>query len=232
MKLSALIITKDERNFFLKDCIESALGICDEVIIVDGGSNDTYFISEHFPQNNVKVIFKKWSCPESYTNQRNYGLQFCKGDYVLNLDADEILGDEKYLIKQFISDNPDVDCFDIQGVHFIYNLKMIDATLDKHVWLNRIFKNADFIRYPPNRMHGLAIGWKSKKLIPGVHIFHLGYVKHLIKKMISIEETNSERREMHPVEYLRWYRKTMLSGNYPVREFDLKYPNKLKEWLS
>ncbi|MEI6491009.1 MAG: glycosyltransferase family 2 protein [Verrucomicrobiota bacterium] len=61
-----------------------------EVVIVDSGSTDgTQEITSKFP--NVRVLSRAF---DSFANQRNYGLQNCRTDWVLSLDADYVLSRE------------------------------------------------------------------------------------------------------------------------------------------
>jgi len=238
MKLSVCILTQNEKDFFLKDCIEEALKIGDEIIVVDGGSKDAEYIADEFNLNKkIKVFTRKWYDSYQYTDQRNFAMEQAMGDYILNLDADEILGDYKYMIKQEIKRRPHIDCWDLEGVHFIYHLGLIDATEEHHIWLHRIVKNNGKIKFPPMTMHGLPIGGKTSAMIPGIQIYHLGYVRQL-KNIVNKYKRNMKKLEMHTPQYLKWYKDSHLFGTYPTEPFlnprkifpyDRKYPEKLKE---
>ncbi len=81
-KISVVVITKnEERN--LDDCLRS-VSFADEIIIVDAGSTDnTVKIAKKFTK---KVFTRKW---DNFANQKNYGIDRAKNDWVLSLDADE-----------------------------------------------------------------------------------------------------------------------------------------------
>lgn len=81
-KISAIIITKNEEDR-IADCMDS-VSFCDEIIIVDGGSEDrTVEIAKRM---GAKVfIFKT----EDFSKLRNYGRDMAKGEWVLYIDADE-----------------------------------------------------------------------------------------------------------------------------------------------
>ncbi|RKR12283.1 glycosyltransferase involved in cell wall biosynthesis [Maribacter vaceletii] len=84
-KLSALIITYNEIGYIQK-CIES-VSFADEIIVVDSYSTDgTYeFLVEH-PK--VKVIQHPFS---NFTSQKAFTLKQATNDWVLFLDADEVV---------------------------------------------------------------------------------------------------------------------------------------------
>lgn len=95
MSISGLVITYNEEKHIGK-CIDALFRICDEVIVVDSLSTDrTVKIAE---EKGAKVISQSFLGDGP---QRIYGLSYCKNDWILNLDADEILADdaEKFILS-------------------------------------------------------------------------------------------------------------------------------------
>jgi len=86
--LSAVIITyNEEKN--IGRCIESLLGIADEIVVVDSYSADrTKEICERYP---VRFIHHSF---ENYIVQKNYANNLAECDYILSIDADEELSEE------------------------------------------------------------------------------------------------------------------------------------------
>jgi glycosyltransferase involved in cell wall biosynthesis len=91
--ISAVIITFNEaRN--IKRCIESLLGIADDIVVVDSFSTDkTKEICESLGVRFVEHVF------EGHIEQKNWAITQAKYPHILSLDADEAL-DEK--LKQHI----------------------------------------------------------------------------------------------------------------------------------
>ncbi len=86
-KLSVFIITLNEERD-IRRCLESVKW-ADEIVVVDSNSRDrTVEIVKEFTD---KVISKGWM---GYGQQKRFALQNCTGDWVLNIDADEIVTDE------------------------------------------------------------------------------------------------------------------------------------------
>ena len=87
-KLSVSIITlNEEKN--IRRCLESVVGIADEIVVVDSFSKDkTEAICREF-----KVKFSTHPF-EGYIEQKNLALQRCTNTMILSLDADEALSDE------------------------------------------------------------------------------------------------------------------------------------------
>ncbi len=84
-KITVTIITLNEEEH-IKDCIESAWKVADEIIVVDSLSTDkTREIAKNL---GAKVI------EQSYLGdglQKDFGVQFAKNDWILHIDADERL---------------------------------------------------------------------------------------------------------------------------------------------
>ena len=86
--LSAIIITKNE-GLNIQRCLDSISWI-NEVIMVDGFSNDdTLNIANNF--NNVRVIQHDWI---GFAENKNIALSFTTNDWVLWIDADEVVSVE------------------------------------------------------------------------------------------------------------------------------------------
>lgn len=84
IKLSAAIATFNEEEN-IADCLNSIKDIVDEIIIVDGGSEDkTVEIAESF---NAKV-YKTTNPPIFHINKQK-SFDACRGEWILYLDADE-----------------------------------------------------------------------------------------------------------------------------------------------
>lgn len=81
--ISAIILTKnEERN--IEACLDS-VSWCDEKIIIDDHSTDkTVDLAK---KKGAKVFVR--SMYNNFSDQRNYGLEKAKGDWILFIDADE-----------------------------------------------------------------------------------------------------------------------------------------------
>jgi glycosyltransferase involved in cell wall biosynthesis len=86
--LSVVIITfNEERN--IGRCLDALGDIADDVVVVDSFSTDqTVNICERHHARVVQHVF------EGYVEQKNFGTAQARFDYVLQLDADEVLTDE------------------------------------------------------------------------------------------------------------------------------------------
>jgi len=82
--ISAVILVKNEAGV-LSRCLDS-LGFVDEIVVVDDGStDDTVAIAE---ARGAKVFRRQL---DRFDSQRNYGIQQATSDWILTIDADEVV---------------------------------------------------------------------------------------------------------------------------------------------
>lgn len=84
--ISLCMIVKNEEKY-LPQCLQSALGKVDEIIVVDTGSTDkTVEIARSF---GAQVYFFQWV--DDFSAARNESVRYATGDWVFWMDADERL---------------------------------------------------------------------------------------------------------------------------------------------
>jgi glycosyltransferase involved in cell wall biosynthesis len=87
VKISCVIITLNEEENIRRSL--TAVKWCDEIIVVDSGSTDkTLDICNEF---GCKVYHKDF---DGYGEQKRYAVSLAKNDWILNIDADEVVSDE------------------------------------------------------------------------------------------------------------------------------------------
>ena len=87
-KISVSIICLNEAGG-LGACLQQAARVADEIVVVDSGSTDkTLEIAE---AHGARIFSQDWL---GYGKQKNYALRQCSNEWVLSLDADEVLTDE------------------------------------------------------------------------------------------------------------------------------------------
>lgn len=88
MTLSVVIIAKDEERTIGK-VLDAVADIADEMILVDSGSSDRTM--EIAREKGANVLHQDWL---GYAAQKNFALDLAKGDWILSLDADEVVTPE------------------------------------------------------------------------------------------------------------------------------------------
>ncbi|PGC81597.1 glycosyltransferase family 2 protein [Bacillus toyonensis] len=124
--ISLCMIVKNEEDT-LERCLQSVIDIPDEIIIVDTGSTDQ-----------TKEIARKWTShvldftwQDDFSAARNYSFQHATKEYILWLDADDILllEDRKKLLSLKQSLNSQIEAFSmIYHVLFDENNNVIQST--------------------------------------------------------------------------------------------------------
>ena len=88
MKLSVAMIVKNEEAMLAR-CLESVKGV-DEIVICDTGSDDrTVEIAKQYTDK----VFTDFTWNDSFADARNHAKSKVTGDWVLSIDADEVLTD-------------------------------------------------------------------------------------------------------------------------------------------
>ena len=89
MQLSVAIATYNEEDN-IKNCLDSVSSWVKEIVIVDGGSDDkTLDIAQKY---NAKII--KTDNPPNFHINKQKAINACTGDWILQLDADEVVTKE------------------------------------------------------------------------------------------------------------------------------------------
>jgi glycosyltransferase involved in cell wall biosynthesis len=166
MAISGLVITYNEEKMIGK-CIDALFQVCDEVIIVDSMSSD----------KTVEIAKAKGAVviSQSYLGdgpQRSHGLQFCKNDWILNLDADEFLDEDALDFinkKKYLEGNSDAFSFRIKN--FLGN-KLIDFAGWYPDHKVRFFNKSS--AHPSDSIVHQKIIATNEKKVP-VHILHYGW---------------------------------------------------------
>ena len=85
LPISCFIIAKNEADRIART-IESVRGLVSEIIVIDSGSSDgTQVIAE---AAGARVMFNAWP---GFGQQKRFGEEQCCNDWLLNLDADEVV---------------------------------------------------------------------------------------------------------------------------------------------
>ena len=215
MFISLCMIVKDE-NENIKNCLDKAMELVDEAIVVDTGSTDgTLEILNNYNNNKIKIIKHKWN--NDFSDARNKSIEFAKGDYILILDADERIFCDREKLEEFLK-SKNALAYKIP-IYNIFENKEIQITAE----MIRLYKNQ-------NPMYEGAIheqitfnGEKNLGVVIDADIckiYHYGYSK------IVFSEKDKQKRNMdiilseinkNPKDSFNWYNKgvmEMIAGDY------------------
>ena len=103
--LSVVLITFNEGHHIAK-CLKAVQAVADEIVVIDSGStDDTIEVCKAY---GARVINLAWS---GYSAQKNFGNNQTSLDWILSIDADEVLNET--LIQSILKwkRNPQAACF-------------------------------------------------------------------------------------------------------------------------
>ncbi len=137
----SIIIPSYNQQDFLCDAIDSALAQpVSEVIVIDDGSTDNSLdIAKGYEKHGVRVITQ---VNKGLASARNTGIMNAKGDWILPLDADDILldGCVERIIETISKEDPDVisPSFREFGVRNTNIILMDNPTIEDFMSGNRV----------------------------------------------------------------------------------------------
>lgn len=86
--ITAVIITYNAADT-IKPCLEALVKVCDEILVLDSFSDDGTV--EICKEIGVRILPQEWL---GYAQTKNLGNSLAKHDWILSIDADEVLSDE------------------------------------------------------------------------------------------------------------------------------------------
>ncbi|MEC0239709.1 glycosyltransferase [Paenibacillus dokdonensis] len=124
MKLSLIVPVLNEETF-IPLYLESAASYADEIVIVDGGSTDrTVQIIEAYQRHFPIRLYRMNQTGLPYTDDwnesrvRNFLIDQAVGDWIMNLDIDELMDDRFRDVLPEIMNRTEVDIFQFPFVNF------------------------------------------------------------------------------------------------------------------
>lgn len=143
MTISLCMIVKNEAAN-LPQCLNSVAGLVDEIIVVDTGSTDD--TRKMAADRQAEVLSIDW--PEDFSVARNVSLSQATGDWVLVLDADEVLdaGVGRQLKRLDRGDPPwEVDPADLIAINLLR--QEIGAAQAPYTLITRFFRRLPEIQF-------------------------------------------------------------------------------------
>jgi tetratricopeptide (TPR) repeat protein len=204
MRLSLCMIVRDEQEM-LPRCLASVSGTVDEIVIVDTGSTDaTVEIARSF---GARVLFHEWT--GSFARARNVSFDAAKGDWLLYLDADEVLVREDAPLLRSLTGRTWREAFYLSETNYTGDLE--EGTAVTHNAL-RVFRNRPEYRFD-GRLHEQIAhclpGYLPERVeSSNVRIEHYGYLGAVRdsreKSRRNIELLRLQQRESPPTPFLHY----------------------------
>ena len=180
MKISYSILTHNEDKSLLKllEFLVQHKDEEDEIVILDDYSDNPKTIEILDVMTSMhEMTFEQRHLLKDYAGQKNYLKNMCTGDYIFNLDADEL--PHKSLIKNIksiLESNPTIDLYWVPRVNTVEGLTPEHVSKWRWVvnldgWVNwpdyqgRIWRNRPNILWK-NKVHEVLTGYKEHTYLP------------------------------------------------------------------
>ena len=185
MKISYSILTHNETDSLLEllEFLVKHKDEEDEIVILDDYSDNekTKEILDSMCSIH-EIKFEQRHLLKDYAGQKNTLTRMCSGDYIINIDADEL--PNKWLmenIKSILASNPTID------LYWVPRVNTVDGLTQEHInkwgwnvnekgWVNwpdyqgRIWRNRPNIMWK-NKVHEVLIGYKEHTFLPAEEEF-------------------------------------------------------------
>ena len=196
MKVSYAILTHNEDKELKKllDFLIKYKDEEDEIVILDDYSDNKktielldFYVSAH------DIVYEQRHLLKDFANQKNYLSRMCKGEYIINIDADEIPHKQLMInLKTILESNPTID------LYYVPRVNTVEGLTDEHKlawhwsvdewgrvnwpdWQGRIWRNRPNIRWE-KPVHETLVGYKEYTHLPAQEEFALFHPKDIRKQ--------------------------------------------------
>ena len=224
--LSACIIVKNEADRIAK-CIEAVSRVVDEIVVVDSGSNDD--TCEIAKSLGARLFFRAW---DGYGPQKRFAEDCASYDWILNLDADEVLTPELAAeISKLMTSAPPLKAYRFRQVTVYPNAKQPRLWADAHNYVRLYDRRA--VRFRESLVHDTVdlAGHEAGQLRNSAWHYSWRTLDHVRRKLdlytdLQARELKKSRAEVllrlpfeYPILFARYYllRRHFTGGLYGVK---------------
>ena len=163
----------------------------DEIVIQADKDNVTKDVVSVI--DNFKLEYIEFPLNKDFASFKNNLKSKCKGDYIFQIDADEIPATETVKnLDKIIAENLDIDLFLVPRVNIVNGIEYSDVEkwkwkMDHNGWINfpdyqyRIFKNNFNIKWQ-NKVHENIVGANTGTQLPPTQEYALIHIKEIDKQ--------------------------------------------------
>lgn len=172
----------------------------DEIVIVYDQNRVTEEVHQVLNKHKEQIEFYPFDFQQNFLENKNYLGTKCTGDYIFQIDADEI--PHENLIQSLapiLMENSNVDVFLLPRVNLVEGLTKEHIQkwgwkVNEKGWVNwpdvqkRVYRNTPKIQWSGHKVHGMVEGYKTITSFP---MFEEYSIYH--NKTISRQEQQNER---------------------------------------
>ena len=167
----------------------------DEVVVLFDSTNGSDEVKDYLMNASERGEFKWYDYPFDghFGNMKNHLTSLCSGDYIFQIDADEIPNEALMLNIHAILEENEVDVVLVPRVNTVEGLtdehiKKWGWNVDENGWVNfpdyqwRIYKNSDDIKWQ-NKVHETLIGYNTISNLPSIEELALYHPKTIDRQV-------------------------------------------------
>lgn len=163
----------------------------DEIVVQVDSENATKEVYGVIKKHKLKA--NKFNLDKDFASFKNNLKKICSGDYIFQVDADEIPAEETIAnLDKIIESNLDIDLFLVPRINIVNgitekHIKKWDWKINENEWINwpdyqyRIFKNSFNIKWQ-NKVHENIIGAKTGVQLPATAEYAILHIKDIKKQ--------------------------------------------------
>ena len=199
MKISYSILTHNETDSLLKliEFLVKHKDREDEIVILDDYSDNEKTKEILDTMCSIHEIkFEQRHLLNDFAGQKNYLKNMCTGDYIFNLDADEI--PHRNLMKNI---KPILEMNSTVDLYLVPRVNTVDGLTQEHInhwrwnvnekgwvnwpdWQGRIYRNVSYIRWE-KPVHEMLVGFKEYTHLPAEEEFAFYHSKNIKKQELQ-----------------------------------------------
>ena len=172
----------------------------DEIVIVYDQNRVTKEVHQILNKNKDKVKSYPFNFQQNFLENKNYLGAKCSGDYIFQIDADEIPHESLIInLPLILTENQNVEVFWVPRINLVKGLtndhiQKWGWRVNEKNWVNwpdpqkRIYKNSSKIQWSGHQVHGMVEGYKTITQLPLVEEFSIYH-----NKTIDRQEKQNER---------------------------------------
>jgi tetratricopeptide (TPR) repeat protein len=204
LRLSLCMIVRDEQEM-LPRCLSAVAGAVDEIVVVDTGSSDaTIEIARSF---GALVIEHQWS--DSFAEARNVSFDAALGEWLMFLDADEVLASEDVPLLRSLTGRTWREAFYLRETNHTGELGGGSAVTHNAL---RVLRNRPEYRFEgrvhEQIAHRLPTYLPERLEVSEVRVEHFGYLSAVRagrnKSVRNIELLSLQQAESSPSAFLHY----------------------------
>lgn len=194
MKISYAILTHNEGQYVetLLSFLTSNKRPIDEIVVVDDYSTDelTKSVLDKY-KDQINLQYRTFDGDHT---QKNYLNSLCTGDYILQLDADELVKSEFIeILPQILENNNETDLFIMPRINTVEGLTQEYIAkwrwnVNEKGWVNfpdwqmRLYRNCDWVKWD-GLLHSKIEGHKTYVFLPAEELFCILHPKQLERQV-------------------------------------------------